>query len=87
MIPNPLEKVIEMAGSQAQLAERVNELVSDDKHIGQQHVSYWLREGVPIKWVDVVSEVSGGKVTPKALAEWKILHKMASRFKRGVAHQ
>lgn len=68
METNPLEKAIKIAGSQEKLAERVTARAG--KEVKQQHVSYWLRHGVPKKWASFVSAAVSHKVKEENLLRW-----------------
>jgi DNA-binding transcriptional regulator YdaS (Cro superfamily) len=54
----PLERAVELAGSQKALAEKIG------GNVKQQHVSYWIRAGiVRSKYVLAIEKAVGGQVT------------------------
>jgi DNA-binding transcriptional regulator YdaS (Cro superfamily) len=57
---NPIQKAINIVGSQAALAEKC--------HVRQQSISKWLRKGeVPPERVEDVVKAVNGQITPKEL--------------------
>lgn len=59
----PLQKAIEIAGSQSALARQCKEAMPGSK-VAQAHVWHWLHVGkVPAEYVLAIESVTGGKVT------------------------
>jgi DNA-binding transcriptional regulator YdaS (Cro superfamily) len=72
---NPVEKLIKIVGTQAELAKKCN--------VKQQSVYKWLKKGkVPADRVPLAVAASGGKMTPDELCPTaKAIMKVFSQFK------
>lgn len=79
---NPLETIVSKVGSQREVVRRINDIAPEGESVSPSQFHYWMKEGVPLKWVDLVCTVGGGSVSPNQLMEWRTKHQLETRFKR-----
>jgi DNA-binding transcriptional regulator YdaS (Cro superfamily) len=60
----PLQKAVEIAGSQSALARKCKAILPEGSKLAQAHIWHWLQTGkVPAEYAGAIETVTGGAVT------------------------